>query len=501
LESGISVQDGMSSTRRALNCAPSLAWLIGLKVLTERKVNKKIGLSLLYVIAIHMAFGVCVYADENRYENIPENIDEIIVSATGIPTQREQVGTSVAVINALQLQQAQTVYAQDALKYVAGVSIYQSGGAGTISNVFLRGLAGKYTSLVIDGIQVNNPVSQQPAWPYITVNGIERIEVLRGAQSVLYGSEAVGGVVNMYTRAGGEPRQSVRFETGRFGTEQGEVAASGDWGQLGYGVSVQHFKTEGISARADNSERDENENLSFVSRFTYPLGEAGQAELALRQHNGETAYDGCAFGASDDCKTDSETQAGRLAFNWQANKISHEFSYALSQGKDNEFANKNLASTNQGERKVFDYRALITHNPNAQFVFGLQHENESYLSQTTTRAYYETNMQAAYIVWQGIWQSALEQDRLYVSLAARHDSHDEAGEHQTMRASLRWQALPSLALRSSYGTASRVPSLFELNDPLYGDKNLRAEKIENFDIGFIYRAHDKIRFEVTAFDI
>ncbi|MDD9841215.1 MAG: TonB-dependent receptor, partial [Alphaproteobacteria bacterium] len=417
------------------------------------------------------------------------------------PTQREQIGTSVAVINALQLEQAQTVYAQDALKYIAGVAVYQSGGAGTTSNVFLRGLAGKYTSLVIDGIQVNNPVSQQAAWPHITVNGIERIEVLRGAQGVLYGSEAVGGVVNIYTRAGGEQRHAVRLEMGRFDTEQGEFSTSGDWGQLGYGLSVQHFKTKSISARADNDERDENENLSLVGRFTYPIGEYGKAEFALRTHNGETEFDGCAFGSSDDCHTDSDNQAGRLAFSWQRNKINHEFAYALSKATDDNFVNQGLTSTNEGERKTFDYRAIIAHNPNNQFVFGLQHENESYLSQTTTRAYYETNMQAAYIVWQGIWPNALEQDKLHISLAARHDSHDEADDYQTMRATLRWQVLPKLALRTAYGTARRVPSLFELNDPLYGNKNLRAEKSASFDMGFIYRVNDIIRVEVTAFDI
>jgi vitamin B12 transporter len=114
-----------------------------------------------------------------------EEVDEIVVSATGIPTPLAQIGASVDIITAEDLERQQITYLQDALGTVAGVSSYQSGGPGSTSNVFLRGMTGKYSGVYVDGVQINDPASQQAAWAYLPTHGLESVEVLRGTQGVL----------------------------------------------------------------------------------------------------------------------------------------------------------------------------------------------------------------------------------------------------------------------------------------------------------------------------
>ena len=132
------------------------------------------------------------------HEAHADAVDEIVVSATGIPTNVDQIGASISVLDEEDFLNYQERHLQNVLQRVSGVSSYSSGGPGTSSNVFLRGLTGKYSVVQLDGIQLNSPVSQQAEWAHITTLGIERIEVLRGSHGVLYGSEAVGGVVSMF---------------------------------------------------------------------------------------------------------------------------------------------------------------------------------------------------------------------------------------------------------------------------------------------------------------
>ena len=140
--------------------------------------------------------------------------DEIVVSATGVPTPAAQIGASVDVVMAEDLRDGQYVYLQDVLRG-QGINIAQNGGIGTLSNVFLRGLPGKHTNLIVDGISLFDPRSNQVLWNDALVDGTRQIEIIRGSHGVLYGSNAVAGVVSQFTEIGGETQTSAYAETGR----------------------------------------------------------------------------------------------------------------------------------------------------------------------------------------------------------------------------------------------------------------------------------------------
>ena len=139
-----------------------------------------------------------------------EDIDEIVVSATGIPTPISQIGSSVDVISSEDLERKQITYLQDALK-LKGINVPQAGGVGTLSNVFLRGLPGKYTDLVVDGVSMYDPRSGQVLWQDVVTDGVDQVEILRGSQSLLFGSNAIAGVISQFTKIGGETSHMVRL--------------------------------------------------------------------------------------------------------------------------------------------------------------------------------------------------------------------------------------------------------------------------------------------------
>ena len=138
-----------------------------------------------------------------------QEVDEIIVSATGIPTPAAQIGASVDVITAADLEAQQITYLQDALK-LKGINVPQSGGSGGLSNVFMRGLPGKYTDLLVDGISMFDPGNNQVFWNDVIADGIGRVEILRGSQGVLYGSNTIAGVISQFTDVGGLNEQKAR---------------------------------------------------------------------------------------------------------------------------------------------------------------------------------------------------------------------------------------------------------------------------------------------------
>ena len=163
------------------------------------------------IMTISAIAGLCLGASLIA-PAVAQEVDEIVVSATGIPTPAAQIGASVDVITAEELENLQVTYLQDALTNLAGVAAYSSGGVGSTSNVFLRGMTGKYSGVYVDGVQINDPASQQASWANLPTHGLSRVEVLRGTQGVLYGSEAIGGAINLFTAYGGKTQSSADLQ-------------------------------------------------------------------------------------------------------------------------------------------------------------------------------------------------------------------------------------------------------------------------------------------------
>ena len=430
-----------------------------------------------------------------------EEVDEIVVSATGIPTPLAQIGASVDIITAEDLERQQITYLQDALGTVAGVSSYQSGGPGSTSNVFLRGMTGKYSGVYVDGVQINDPASQQAAWAYLPTHGLESVEVLRGSQGVLFGSEAIGGAISMFTAVGGENENYMDLQAGSFGTFNTAISSRGEVNNLDYGLAIKRVDSDGISAANENdgnSEEDGYESLSARGRFVLDITDTLSVDLALRSISSEIETD--TSGPVDDIDdfTDFDALGGRALVVYEGSNASHSLS--LGHSEDITTSNSFSKTTKTGERNAASYRGIFDISDEVKVLVGIETEDEELTN--ANGSHYEVSTDAAYALVQ--YASANDQS---ASIAIRQDDHEKFGKFETFRIAGRKMFGP-LGIRASYGTGFRAPSLDEnfgegnyCLDGICGNPDLQPEESKSSDVALVFEPNRYASFEMAVFDI
>ena len=204
----------------------------------------------------------------------------VVVTATRLAVPQAAPTATATVITAADLRARGITHVLDALREVPGAAVLQNGSFGANTSLFLRGGDSKYTQVLVDGVPVNQ-AGGSFNWANLTVDNVERIEILRGPASVLYGSDAVSGVVQIFTRRGaGRPRASLAGRGGSYGSGEGELSVSGGAGGFGWSAGAAHYASSGILDSADFDNRYRNSSASGTLRYA---GEAvGDVTLAAR---------------------------------------------------------------------------------------------------------------------------------------------------------------------------------------------------------------------------
>ncbi len=210
--------------------------------------------------------------------------EEVVVSATRLPIPESETPASVSVVRAQELEERQVRRVADALREIPGLTVAQSGAPGQLTSVFTRGLRSEHTQVLLDGIPVNQGLAGLFNFADLNVDNVDRIEVVRGPQSTLYGPRALAGVIQIFTRRGqGTPTGSVTAEAGSFGTFREAFASSGSWEQFDYSIGLSRLDTD--NDRPNNQYRlsngianfgwSPNERLRIGSLFTYSNADTG----------------------------------------------------------------------------------------------------------------------------------------------------------------------------------------------------------------------------------
>ncbi|MEO6969638.1 MAG: TonB-dependent receptor [Chthoniobacterales bacterium] len=214
----------------------------------------------------------------------PPATSELVISATRLPTPEEETPASVSVITSEDFEDKQIQRVADALREVPGLSVVQSGTAGQLTSVFTRGLRSEHTQVLIDGVPINQGLAGLFNFADLTIDNIDRIEIVRGPQSTVYGPRALAGVIQLFTKVGTEtPETSVSFEGGSYGTLHESLATSGKVGQVDYSLGASRLDTD--NARPNNQYRlssfvgnvgwSPSDELRISSLFTYSLADTG----------------------------------------------------------------------------------------------------------------------------------------------------------------------------------------------------------------------------------
>jgi vitamin B12 transporter len=438
-------------------------------------------------------------------------LGKVVVTATRVETPMEEIASSVTVISSEEIERKKKTHVMEILRGIPGLDVVRTGGAGKNTSVFIRGANSEHTLVMIDGVEVNDPISPGRSYDFahLTVDNIERIEVIRGPQSTLYGSDAIGGVVNIITKKGeGKPKFFLSAEGGSFTTFREATGISGGNKWVNYSFALSRFDTEGISTASKkdgNYERDGYENTSLSAKLGFkPMDNLG-IDFILRYMDAKTELDNFAGVGGDDPnyvqKSNQflfKTQVGLSLFDqvW-SQKLGlalNDHNRDIKNKKDSQHPFDYEKGRYDGQLLKFDWQHhLQLHKTNA-LTFGLEYERE----EGKSKYYWESlwgpgqsifpkktaNIKGYYIQDEiKLW------DRLFATLGIRIDDHSRFGSETTYRVAPAYLIKETdTKIKGTFGTGFKAPTLYQLFAPAtlwgpIGNKDLKPEKSKGWDFG------------------
>lgn len=446
----------------------------------------------------------------------PPQPTEVVVTADREPEPISRTGSSIGVIKGETLATSNPGSLVDVLRTVPGVDVSESGGPGSTTNIRLRGANTGQTLVMIDGIRINDPAAASGDFDFamFAPSAIERIEVLKGPQSALYGSDAIGGVVNIITRKGTGPAQfNVRTEGGSYGTAVTNGAVTGSSGPWSYAVTggAQHsngfsrygYRIAPLEARFGPLERDGFDRVGGSARFGYDAGEGVRLETGMLSSFTRSAYDQ-STGTFPDTPSSAtrllqqvwerasvDTFGGLLThslniFDTHIDRSFNDVTYKINKLPQNttstisDFIGNSTGAEYQGNLKLGAFGSLIagtrtqhetadTYSTNLLPIPGPQ---KALLGKAQ-----DTNSVFA------LWQVPIG-ERLNVTLGGRVDDVVNVARFETWRATAAYTiAETGTKFHSSAGTGAKAPTLFQLFDPANGTPSLKPEQSFGYDAG------------------
>lgn len=449
-------------------------------------------------------------------------LDEIVVTASRTLVPLKTVGSAIDVLTAEDIAQRPRFEVSDLLREVPGVAVNRSGQRGAQTQVRLRGAEGNHTLVLINGIEVGDPMTADEFdFANLLTDDVERIEVLRGPQSALYGSQAIGGVINVVTREGRGPLEgTLTAEGGAFGTYRlgGGGFAGGDG--YSFGASLSWLDTDGVSQAASGTEKDGHQNFTFNASGHIAPGEIFDLSLAARYtqaYGEEDTQDFANFGAptygaavDSDNAHRTKTAYGRIAgrFSLLEGMWDHTLAAALTDVRKRNFDMQAFSFGAQGRRVNLSYQTNLfigeEGDPLRHTVTGyIQYKDEDFENQSAFPGPQNQRRSTQDVGYVAEYRLAVA-DQVFVSGALRHDDNDLFRNATTYRATAAWQTpVSGLKLRASYGTGFAKPGFFELFgfDPtsFIGNPNLKPESSRGWDVGADYALADVALFSATYF--
>lgn len=439
-------------------------------------------------------------------EDQTTNLGEIVVTATRDELPIEQVGSSITVITAKQIEQQQKQTVADALRMVPGLDVVRSGGAGQTVSIFMRGADSRHTLVLIDGVELNDPSTTggEYYFGFLTTDNIERIEVLRGPQSTLYGSHAIGGVINIITKRGsGRPTGFVSAEGGSLSTAKESAGISGSTDLVNYSLSLSRLDSSGISAAASsagNSEADGYQNTTVAARLGLTPTQNSDIDISLRYTRTRNEADnGGGAGADDPNRVmrneelQFRTQGTLLLFDdlWEQKLGVSLNDLTRSDDNDRDAAHPLdfQRSKYQGQTVKFDWQHILRLHTSNTLLIGAETREET----AQSRLYLESSFGPYTNTWaeqSARTNSIYLQDQLnlwdawFSTAGVRVDDHARFGSKATYRFTTAYLFKQTdTRLKGSYGTGFKAPSLYQLYDPANGNVNLKPEKSTGWDVG------------------
>ena len=425
-------------------------------------------------------------------------VSPLVVSANFTPTPADQVASSVTVITAQEIDAKQERTLPDILRAVPGLNLIQSGGEGSTTSLFIRGANSNQTRVLIDGIDVSDPSTPNGIFEFghfLSV-GIQQVEVLRGPQSGLYGSDAIGGVVDVVTVAGSGPAHGgVSLEGGSFGTFNQTASVAGSLDRFSYALELAHLDTRDtpvtpLDPLAPGKPRngDRYDNVTVATKLGYRITDNFDVGVVARHINSVLHFTGdFDFGSGPD-PVQSSTSTRQLFTRAFAHlslfddRLDQTLGYGFTDYRRLDLIPNTPPALNLGDRKKLDWRAALTITPTEILTLGAEDQQDEIRGSPVTA---RMDNAAGYAQLQSSFGG-----RLFNTLSVRYDDNNRFGGQTTYRVAPSYLiAETGTRLKASIGTGYKAPTLNELfvSFPAFffsANPDLKPETSLGYDIGF-----------------
>ena len=443
--------------------------------------------------------------------------ETVVVTATRTPTPEAQVASSITVVTAADIAAKQAQTLPDALQDVPGLNVVQSGGPGEQTSIFMRGTDSNHVKVLVDGIDVGDPSSPNGAFDFgqFLTPDIERIEILRGPQSGLYGSDAIGGVINIITKSGSGPAQfTADVEGGSFDTFNQSGSVSGSTGPFHYAADIEHFHAGAtpvtpldLLTPGEAPLDDSYNNVTGSTKLGYDVTDNFDLGLVARYTNTQLLFTGDNYnvlpftGVPDS----SHDQTDTLQYYSRATGhlvlfdgfFEQTVGLAYSSISSTDFSPDGPTSYYSGDRVKLDWQGNLRFSNDEILVLGAEYGRDEIRLPVSA----ETTTDSGYAELQSAFGG-----NFFNTISIRYDDNDQFGSAVTWRVAPAFLiAATGTKLKASIGTGFKAPTLSQMfeNFPsfgFFGDPSLRPETSLGYDFGFEQSLWgDKVQFGATYF--
>ena len=420
------------------------------------------------------------YQTVNAAQQAAAQNDAVIVTASRTAQTTNETLASVTVITREELENSQASDLMQVLQSIAGISIARTGGPGSSISVYMRGTENNHTLVLIDGVRASSATTGSFAWAHLSPNDIDRIEIVRGPRAAHYGSDAIGGVIQIFTRQ--NTRTHLRTQFGSYNTRMYEFASGGKSQRIAWSINATSRATDGFSATntkssSYNADDDPYRNNTVTGRITLQASDATKVTLSHWQSDSNNQYDqgiSASKNASSNIRLNTRTTS-----NW-------EQQFSLGRATDEIDNTSSFPSFIRTQRESVGWKSDLALGESVLLTGGLSTVTEDTLNINTGTGSVvfadKTRNQAAYLSGQFY---PGDHD---IQISARVDDHSSFGSHTTGQLAWGYQINKQSRIYSSYGTAFKAPTANELFHPGFsgfyaGNPNLKPEESRSFEIG------------------
>lgn len=419
-------------------------------------------------------------------------LDTIVVTANKTEQSIQNITSNVTVITAEEIEAKHYTSLAEALNEVTGISFTRNGGIGSVTSLLVRGSSNNRTLVLIDGIRVYDPSSTTGAdFVNINLNNVERIEIIKGAQSGVWGADAAAGVINIITRSNAS---EINIEYGAFNTRKASVATHAKVDETHLSLNANRTLTDGFSTLKDDDEDDAHQNTNVVFKAKTHFNEAQSLGFIFNHTNSYSEYD-----ASSDPKKRNKTKNNLLGLDFAQGDT--RILFQQSQFQTNQL-DEGFTDQVEGKTQSFEIQQHIN-----DWLLGVQHsqnetdsEKPSFFYDSNNgwaKTYQNQNIQsasnhanAAFLTHQTQWNQFVTNE------AIRWDDYSQFGSKVTGKLGIKYRLNSDSAISANYGTAYNSPSMIQILNP-WGESNpnLSTENSTEWSVTYQYQ-----NLSITHFD-